>query len=364
MSAAQQNHRIQGLDALRGLAILLVMLRHSWPDTFGGAGIVGVVAFFTLSGYLITGLLANDVHTYGRVRYGRFYRNRAIRLLPALGFVLIGYAVVEGVFGLGSGPAAIPRTVIVAATYTANVPGLNHGSPDMSHLWTLANEEQFYLVWPLLLFLGIRFRKLWLTVTITTLLLAGALVLTVLTVQPLERIYTWPTTWTVAMLIGAAGQLGRDRINGWLNGRRVVVGALIGLAALAGMSFLPDAKNTPASYLFGGALIGVATMLLIWWLKDVPVFPLWARPVVWLGTISYAAYLWNYPIGWWLRDAGVEAWQVPAVLLTVLAATVSWYVVERPANLLKTTKKAPARRMIPAEPGLVRDVNGTWRHPT
>lgn len=341
MSDTQQG-RIQGLDALRGLAILLVMLRHSWPDTFGGAGIVGVVAFFTLSGYLITGLLANDIRTYGHVRYGRFYRNRAIRLLPALGFVLVGYVIIEGILGLGAGIAAAPRTVLVAATYTANIPGLNHGSPNMSHLWTLSNEEQFYLLWPLLLVIGIRFRKTWPILALAAAGIVGALVFTVLTTHPLERIYTWPTTWTIAMVIGAACQLNREHISRWLHGRRTMWGAGVGLAGLAAMSFLPDAKNTPASYLLGGALIAAATMLLIWFLKDVPLVPVAWRPMVWLGTISYAAYLWNYPIGWWLRDVGVTAWQIPAILLTILAATVSWYAVERPANMLKARRKTPS----------------------
>lgn len=338
-----QRGRIQGLDALRGFAILLVMLRHSWGGLFGGAGIVGVVAFFTLSGYLITGLLAADVRTYGKVRYGRFYRNRAIRLIPALVFLLVGYVIVEGVFNLGPGRSHVPRSLLTALTYTSNVPGINHGSDDLSHLWTLANEEQFYLIWPVLLFIGIRFRHLWAVVTLTGVALAGALVFTVATVHPLERIYTWPTTWTIAMIIGAAFQLNRNRISRWLHGRRTAAGAIIGVLALLGMSFLPDAKNAPASYLIGGAAIAVATMLLIWWLKDVPLVPSWGRPIVWLGTISYTAYLWNYPIGWWLRDMGVTAWEVPAIVLTIGAATVSWFVVEKPFNALKAhTQKTPS----------------------
>ena len=85
MNMADKTHaRIEGLDLLRGLAILLVIVHHAWPEALGSGGIVGVVAFFALSGYLITGILKKDIRRSGRVRYGRFYRNRALRLLPAL----------------------------------------------------------------------------------------------------------------------------------------------------------------------------------------------------------------------------------------------------------------------------------------
>ncbi|KRC47330.1 hypothetical protein ASE16_18675 [Leifsonia sp. Root227] len=349
---SKPHNRIQGLDALRGLAILLVMLRHSWGDTFGGAGIVGVVAFFTLSGYLITGLLASDVRTYGRVRYLRFYKNRAIRLLPALVFALAGFAVVEGLLDLGGHPAQVLRTVEVALTYTANVPGLNHGSDDMSHLWTLANEEQFYLVWPILILLAVRFRKEWLTVTIAAAAIVAVLGATILFTEPLVKIYTWPSTWTIAMVVGAACQLGRNRLSLVLRGVVARIGGVVGLVGLVGLSFLPDAKSNPFVYLFGGAVIAVLTMLVVWWWKDIAVMPAWSRPLVWLGTISYAAYLWNYPIGWWLRDLGVTDWQAPAILLTVAAAAVSWFAVERPFNRLKNLRTSPADQADVARPKL------------
>lgn len=87
--------RIRALDALRGVAILLVLLRHAWPDMFGEAGVVGVVIFFTLSGYLITGILIGDIDRFGLPRYARFYRHRAFRLLPALDVMLVGDAIVH-----------------------------------------------------------------------------------------------------------------------------------------------------------------------------------------------------------------------------------------------------------------------------
>ncbi|WP_425455718.1 acyltransferase family protein [Cryobacterium soli] len=79
---------------LRGIAIALVLVRHAAPSVFGGAGIVGVVIFFALSGYLITAILHRNILKSGRVRYARFYRNRALRLIPALVFMLMGLTVI------------------------------------------------------------------------------------------------------------------------------------------------------------------------------------------------------------------------------------------------------------------------------
>jgi peptidoglycan/LPS O-acetylase OafA/YrhL len=87
--------RLDGLDVLRGAAVGAVLLGHSWPGLFQGAGIVGVIVFFVLSGYLITGVLLRDIERHRKVRYGRFYAHRAFRLLPALISFLGVYAIVE-----------------------------------------------------------------------------------------------------------------------------------------------------------------------------------------------------------------------------------------------------------------------------
>jgi len=243
LSAAPTHRRIQGLDLLRGAAIALVLLRHSWPEIFGGAGIVGVVVFFTLSGYLITGLLAADVRRYGKIRYGRFYRNRFLRLIPALLFVLVGLVIMEGLLNVSDTRRFVPRTIGVALTYTMNIPLFNHGSPNFSHLWTLANEEQFYLVWPLIIFLGVRYRKLRLLVAVTAVVLIVLLVATVVWYQDdIQKIYNYPTTWTISMVIGAAAKLGEPRLDALLGGTRLAPAAIVGAVGLLAMSFVPDAK--------------------------------------------------------------------------------------------------------------------------
>ncbi|WIB64145.1 acyltransferase [Curtobacterium sp. MCBD17_040] len=150
--------RVQGWDVLRGVAVGLVLLRHAWPSIFGGAGIVGVVMFFTLSGYLITGILWRDLERFGRIRYGHFYRNRAIRLVPSLIVVTVAVGTVAALFNLLDDRGSLVRTAAVAITYTADLP-FDHGSAAIEHLWTLATEEQFYLVWPVLLVVAFRLQR-------------------------------------------------------------------------------------------------------------------------------------------------------------------------------------------------------------
>lgn len=337
-------HRIEGLDLLRGVAILLVLIRHSWPEAVGGGGIVGVVIFFTLSGYLITGLLVADLRQYGKVRYGRFYRNRAIRLIPPLVFLLVGFVIVEGVLDLSGTRGSVVRSVLVSLTYTMNIPGFDHGSANLSHLWTLANEEQFYLIWPLVLAIGIRFRRMRLVIALVSGALVLWLVTTVLsTADQIDRAYDHPAVWTIAMVVGAAAQLGQRTIDQYLHGRRATIGAIVGGVGLAGLALVPGAKESVVFYLVGGSLIGALTVLVIWRLRTIPTVTVAWKPLLGLGIISYAAYLWNYPITWWLRDAGVHAWAPLAVVLTIAAATASWFAVERPMNAWKRRLDARAR---------------------
>ena len=312
-------------------------MRHSWPDAVGLGGIIGVVMFFTLSGYLITGVLLSDVERFGRVRYGHFYRNRAIRLLPALVLMLLVFALVEGVFRVSdSSTRDVAIGILVSLLYVMNLPGIPHGSDNLSHLWTLANEEQFYLVWPFLLRWGITAKKITAVVIAAATLVLVGLAATIWFAAPeIVKVYTFPTAWTIAMILGSAARIWRKRLGELLHGHRLNVLACLSGAALLAGSLLPEAKGSPLMYLLGGPGIGILSVVIIFKLRGMATVPLVARPLVWLGTISYAAYLWNYPISWWLKDTEVAGWQVWTVGLTIFAATVSWFIVERPANSIK-----------------------------
>jgi peptidoglycan/LPS O-acetylase OafA/YrhL len=326
--------RIEGLDVLRGFAVGLVMLHHAWLQTFGSAGIVGVLIFFTLSGYLITGILMGDLRRGGRIRYARFYRHRALRLLPALYLMLAVLAVVTLTIDPRHERDALLGGILVAVFYVANLPlGVQFFS--IVHLWTLATEEQFYLVWPAVLAIGVRFRILrWLVLAAGV----GILVMIVLTMSVVASpagIYQLPTSWSLAMIIGAAAQLGQARVARLLptpgtTGARLVLGAA--LAGVLGLSVLALPDDWAISYYVGGPLVAVLSVVLIFGTREWQAIPSeWLRPLLMLGTVSYAAYLWNWPIALW---AGVDhnRTTAPVVSLvgTVLAATISWWLVERP----------------------------------
>ena len=143
--------RWPALDGIRGIAILLVVASHFGLG--GTGGMVGVTLFFVLSGFLITYLLLDEREQTGRIDLKSFYGRRALRLLPALGFYLVGMAMLIWLLRL-----AIPiwDTTWPTALYLANYVQVLGGDLFANrHTWSLAVEEHFYLIWPLLVILGV-----------------------------------------------------------------------------------------------------------------------------------------------------------------------------------------------------------------
>ncbi|RWZ68645.1 acyltransferase [Labedella populi] len=332
--------RIAGLDLLRGLAIGLVLLRHAWPGTFGSAGIVGVVAFFALSGYLITGILLADLAKRGRVDFVRFFRNRAIRLFPPLLLVLAAIALVTLTVDPLGQRDGLARALLIGLTYTGNLP-IELGSSAIDHLWTLATEEQFYLVWPLLLTLAVRRRRPGFVVLAVVAALLLVLTITLVGAAPdVQEVYRYPASWSLALVIGAAARIWSDRVVGWMpvsHAARALVGG-VAVATLLALSFLPGGKYEATSYLILGPFVALVTVVLIHVWRDWGELPTPAlRPLLALGTISYAAYLWNYPIVLWLgavlgRSAAAGWLPLAGIVATIAAATVSWWLVEVPSR--------------------------------
>lgn len=279
--------RLPGLDILRGLAILLVLLRHGFPSRAGSAGIVGVVVFFTLSGYLITGVLLRDLDRTGRIQYGHFYRNRALRLLPALLVVVAAFAIVEFSTDTLGDRDRILKTVLVAITYTADVPVLNDISLGLSHLWTLAVEKQFYLVWPLLLTFAIRRRRVKTVLLLAAVAAAIVCALSIVIAAPEKsRVYRLPTSWVLALLVGAGGQLGRQRVHESLGALPLSARASVPVALLLLASALPDANDSPLLYLVAAPVVALLTVVLIDALSELKRLPVALVPLHRLGIIS------------------------------------------------------------------------------
>lgn len=341
--------RIEGLDLVRGLAILLVMIRHGWAEDVGGAGIVGVVMFFALSGYLITGVLLGQVERAGRPDFGRFYRDRAVRLLPAMVFMLGAFSVAVLTVDIGGDRDRWLASVIVALTYTADVPAfVAHASPALGHLWTLAVEEQFYVLWPLLLLVWIRRGRRGTRLAVLLLGLYASSFVGVVAVDEPRDAYVLPTSWAFVLLLGASARLYQDRVAAVLpcHGQARTTASLIALGVLLSIAFAPVLKSWLVTYLLLGPLIGAATIVLVFHLRDWRTVSGRWRPLLWLGTVSYAAYLWNGVFAVWLGGPTMNLswWQsLVSIALTLVAAQVSLVVVERPARRWKSKDGVHAR---------------------
>jgi peptidoglycan/LPS O-acetylase OafA/YrhL len=342
---------VRALDGMRALAVLLVIGFHLRLPGFR-AGFVGVDIFFVLSGFLITSLLLEEIRRTGRVSLSAFWARRARRLLPALVLVLLTVGIVTAVTATYTERASMRGDLLATTGYVANwhfiqtstyFADIGVDSP-LEHTWSLAIEEQFYLLWPLLVF-GVaatvqRPRTGVGMVAVAGVCASAGLLALLWAPGDVERAYMGTDARIFEPLIGAAGAAfvaspgGRARLE--RAGRWVVAAGaatlLFGLVTIA-----PGGRG----YFIGGAvLISLGTLAVI--------APLWigaggaaARsalswgPLVWIGVVSYGAYLWHWPVTLWLgvRDPGVEDLllrQAAAAALTFGLAAISFTLVERP----------------------------------
>ena len=360
--------RLGGLDVLRGAAVAAVLVGHSWPGVFQGAGIVGVIVFFVLSGYLITGVLMRDVERHRRIRYGRFYAHRAFRLLPALVAFLAVYAIVEitaDVLGDRS-KGLIGYTLLAGFGYLKDLPLPFDVSLAIGPLWTLAVEEQFYLIWPALLVLALRKNRQghlvgWSAAVVVALMAATVLSMLILAPHLHSLVYALPTTWGLGLIIGSAVRLYRVRTFSWFSGRHRRPAAFLATAVLAALVFFPKANEAPAFFFLGGplAMVAAAVLVIVAASRTTPM-PQWTRPLQLLGMVSYAAYLWNYIVILWLNGGSTADLPplvaVLAIMLTLLIAVLSWHTVERLGRMGRNwfDSRHPQSARAPA-PALVRD---------
>lgn len=330
-----------GLDGLRGVAVLAVFVYHGFVllrfyEVMPALGVVGVGLFFTLSGFLITSLLLDDREASGRVRFGRFYMRRALRLLPALTALIIAACItnifIHGFVHRGS----VLATLFYVQNWYTGLTGVRDG---LGHTWTLSIEEQFYLVWPVVLAVVIRFG--WRVLLAVALLGASASAITRELLWHHGNVWTnFVGTHTKAdeLLVGCAlaivmRQLRAEHARPWL----VLIGFdLLGAASLmAGRDYHVTAPGLTslgaAAMIFGAAQGRGVRVLEVRWLQ-------------WLGQRSYGLYIWHVPVlsVLLIEDASpvtILAVYVPASLaLTVL----SWRFVEQPFLRLKNRWSADA----------------------
>lgn len=344
--------RYPGLDGLRAIAVTAVVVYHLFPGVLPG-GFLGVDVFFVVSGFLITSLLLREHRQNGRIALGAFWVRRARRLLPALAALLAVVGTAAWLVG-GDVQLGLGRQLAGAATFTSNWTSIAAGqsyfdqtSPELfRNLWSLAVEEQFYVLWPLavLALLLVPLRRL--RTGVVWALAAVSVVLMALWFAPGDptRAYFGSDTHAFGLLIGAAVALaaapGAPRPSHGFHPavrRAATATAAVVLAAgiLTAMLLLDD--DEPIAYRGGIAAVSLAVVGLIVLAGRSRLGPLLdARPLKWVGDRSYGVYLWHWPvflIAVALLPAGAPAGWV-ALPVTLLVAAVSYRVLEQPVRRL------------------------------
>ena len=300
-----------GLDGLRTLAVFAVILFHLNAPYISG-GFLGVDVFFVLSGYLITGILLREQLKHGRINLKRFYVSRFRRLLPALVLML---AVVMTYVTLFERELldTVREDTFAALVYVNNWWYIfrdvsyfeSFGKPSpLQTLWSLSIEEQFYLVWPLLLIFGLTVKKRFLQITGIVLLTSTVWMAISFTpgADP-SRVYYGTDTRIFALLIGALLAFGwrpeafkRDMP---IVGLRILnIGGAVALLTLIMIMMTADAYDT-FLYYGGFLLVAVTSGMLI--VATAHPATIWSRLFgnTWLrliGTRTYGIYLWHYPV--------------------------------------------------------------------
>jgi len=346
---------IRGLDGLRGLAVLAVVVFHLGEGVLHG-GYLGVDVFFVLSGYLITSILLSEHERTGRIDLRRFWIRRLRRLSPALLSLLPAIALYAVFLARPEELSALRRQGLATLAYVANWQAIaTHRSywemfaapSPLEHTWSLAIEEQFYLLWPLwvLLALGtLRLaRRTFLGVTLAMTLASALALWRLYDPEHTERAYFGTDTRAAAILIGAAYAAWslRPVPAAWARARWMVIGRdVLGALGLLGLALACVRLEGRDPFLYRGGLwlcelatIGLIACSTARGESGVERFLAWA-PLRWLGTRSYGIYLWHWPIFCVLTAERVHVAPLALTALrlgaTVLVAMVSFTWLERP----------------------------------
>ena len=347
-----------GIDGLRAIAVVAVIAYHSGITRFSG-GFLGVEIFFVISGYLITALLLGEYESNQRIDIKRFWNRRARRLFPALiayigGATALAYLTARDVIPTkGEILSALGYiynwfSIFQDVSYTDGFERKNF----FHHLWSLAVEEQFYLIWPLLLWGMLSLAGKRFTFALVIAGIIGSSVLRWVLYEPFSdplRVYYGTDTRASALLIGAAVAF---MWRPWQSNRPAITTPnalsktfvfVVGSASVAGLIWanMHYALFYPYidSLFRGGMLITSALTALVIVVSVTPQSVLskilGIRPLQWIGKRSYGLYLWHWPVFQLTRprvDVDIDGWQLflVRIIVTLVIVEISYQFIERP----------------------------------
>jgi peptidoglycan/LPS O-acetylase OafA/YrhL len=346
---------------LRAVAVGLVLLYHAGVRFLPG-GFVGVDVFFVISGYLITAQLLAEIDRTGRISLPAFYARRAKRILPAAAIVLVATAGLVWLFVPRVQWQQIGGDIVSAATYVVNwrlagnaVDYLTEDAPPspVQHFWSLAVEEQFYIVWPLLIIAAIVVARIFRRTNVRPILWLGLVVVAVpsfawsiveTTNDPGQAFFV-STTRMWELSIGAGVALVGAH---WAKIPRSVATVIgwLGLAGVVASGFLITGDTAWPGYAAALPTLGAAAVIAggVSASHRGPIAILGTRPFRWVGDLSYSLYLWHWP----LIVVATAHWHTLSVerglavaLLSIIPAWITYRLVENPLRYSAALSRSP-----------------------
>lgn len=310
--------RYAGLDGLRAFAVAVVVVYHLFPGALPG-GFIGVDVFFVISGFLITSLLVRERRATGRLDLRRFWIRRARRLLPAIALLVIVCSAAALAIG-GDVLVGLPRQLLGAFTFSANwlsvaadASYFAQGAPELfRNLWSLAVEEQFYLVWPLILLALALLRPWWARFAIVLAAATASAIWMGVLYTPGDdptRVYFGSDTHSFGLALGAALALLVVRLRPLdLDAGESILQTFVrrwlpplGTLSLLGLVICSYAMAADAAFTYRGGLVLVSVLsAIVIWAAIVPRSSLGRTldlgPLRFVGARSYGLYLWHWPV--------------------------------------------------------------------
>ncbi|MGA1804336.1 acyltransferase family protein [Rhizobium sp. HT1-10] len=336
------------VDGLRTVAVLLVVFFHAFPSMLPG-GFIGVDIFFVISGFLITGILRRELGS-GSFSIVRFYARRLRRIAPALLLVLTAVLLAASYLLESSERHEIYGQAIASALFSANILfWMQSGYFDpaaltkpLLHIWSLGVEEQYYLIWPLLLWLAWS-RKINLTL-LATLVALASMVCNVMLIEhhgsaafflPMSRLWEL----SIGSIIALTGARATTRL-------QAEISTVAGFALIAaGVALLTETSLFPGWWALLPT-VGAAFIIFAGPMSAINKYVLMSPPFVWIGLISYPLYLWHWPVLSFLSTlAGgipVASVRAGAVLASLVLAALTFGLLELPLRRIKSPLLPPA----------------------